>query len=610
MASAPPKSPPVPKTCGERTASATEPDDPKSGVVPRKSRAGRWRATVLLAVHVAIALHIAHWWNSGSTMTPLEPSESMEFSKHGVINAGLIFFALAILSTAIFGRFFCGWACHLVALQDGCRWLLEKLGLRPRPVQLGLLGAVPWIAFVYMFLAPLLHRAVFGNGVGVGEVQLTTNLFWATFPGWAMALTTFVVCGGALVYFLGAKGFCTYACPYGAIFGIADQLAPVRIRVTDACNGCGHCTAVCTSNVRVHQEVRDWKAIVDPGCMKCLDCVSVCPTDALYVGLGAPSLWTTRAKPARKAGASLGSRFLGVALTAAFMWSTFALLLFHGGEFQPLFSLMLLAPSVVVALAFGGKAERPGAPGFGENLLLAVAFLIGLFAFRGYPMFPGVNEGVPLLLAFALAALTAFFALQIWRMVRLPNALWQARELMRAKRPTRAGWGFVAVALPFALLTGDGIRTRINAVREHSKLELDVTRARSAYERGVARAQLGDFDGAIAAFEEAVNVQPEFLEARENLAGMYCAAGRFAEGIAQYTAALAINPTDADTHFMIGRAYAESGDLPAAERHWQTCVTLKPEHGPGHLGLAELAELRGDGAAARGHRDAARQPGQ
>ena len=90
------------------------------------------------------------------------------------------------------------------------------------------------------------------------------------------------------VYFLGSKGFCTYACPYGGFFALADKVAPGKIRVTDACNQCGHCTAVCTSNVMVHAEVKAYGMVVDPGCMKCMDCVSVCPNDALYFGFGRP----------------------------------------------------------------------------------------------------------------------------------------------------------------------------------------------------------------------------------------------------------------------------------------------------------------------------------
>ncbi|MCM3902158.1 MAG: hypothetical protein ND866_10665, partial [Pyrinomonadaceae bacterium] len=98
------------------------------------------------------------------------------------------------------------------------------------------------------------------------------------------------ICGFMTVYFLGSKGFCTYACPYGGFFSLADKLAPGKIRVTDACNQCGHCTATCTSNVLVHAEVKQYGMVVDPGCMKCMDCISVCPNDALYFGFGKPTI--------------------------------------------------------------------------------------------------------------------------------------------------------------------------------------------------------------------------------------------------------------------------------------------------------------------------------
>src|SRR5207237_889201 len=52
---------------------------------------------------------------------------------------------------------------------------------------------------------------------------------------------------------------------------------------------CGHCTATCTSNVLVHAEVKQFGMVVDPGCMKCMDCISVCPNDALYFGFGKPA---------------------------------------------------------------------------------------------------------------------------------------------------------------------------------------------------------------------------------------------------------------------------------------------------------------------------------
>ena len=77
-----------------------------------------------------------------------------------------------LLSTAVLGRWFCGWACHVVALQDGARWLLGRFGIRPRPVQLGLLASVPWLAFAYMFLSPLVLRLLEGTGLApAGRLQ-------------------------------------------------------------------------------------------------------------------------------------------------------------------------------------------------------------------------------------------------------------------------------------------------------------------------------------------------------------------------------------------------------------------------------------------------------
>ncbi|QQR73662.1 MAG: 4Fe-4S binding protein [Holophagales bacterium] len=262
----------------------------------RRSRAGRWRAGVLIGVHVLILAHVAHWLVTGSTLTPVEPSEAMELGRRGVVNAGLVFFAVAGLSTLVVGRFACGWSCHLVALQDFCQWLLRKVGIRPMPLRSRLLAWVPTLAFAYMFLWPATYRLLRGLGFPALQNDFVTSEFWATFPGWAVALASIAICGFAIVYLLGAKGFCTYACPYGALFAGADRFAPWRIRVSDACDGCAHCTAVCTSNVRVHEEVRTHRMVVDAGCMKCLDCVSVCPRGALSLSFGRPAFFARAAR--------------------------------------------------------------------------------------------------------------------------------------------------------------------------------------------------------------------------------------------------------------------------------------------------------------------------
>lgn len=258
------------------------------------STVSKWRAAALILLNLLMAAHIIQWRLQGSTISPIEPSESMWTLQRGEINAGFIFFTLAITLTVIFGRFVCGWACHIVALQDLCSWLLIKMGLRPRAFRSRLLAYIPLIVAVYMFVWPTLVRAFVKAPDQRLIPQFTDHIvttdFWATFAPVAVAIPFLFICGFMVVYFFGNKGFCTYVCPYGAFFGIADRFAPGKIRVTDQCNECGHCTAVCTSNVTIHSEVKQYGMVVDTGCMKCMDCVSACPNDALYLGFGKPSI--------------------------------------------------------------------------------------------------------------------------------------------------------------------------------------------------------------------------------------------------------------------------------------------------------------------------------
>ncbi len=221
-----------------------------------------------------------------------------------------------------------------------------------------------------------------------------------------VAILTFATCGFVTVYFLGAKGFCTYACPYGAIFAAADKLAPMRIRVTDACESCGHCTAVCSSNVRVHEEVRDWGMVVSPGCMKCGDCVSSCPKDALYYGLG-PIPWL--AQPTAKK----------------------------------------LAADQLASERAADPAARPRAPlRWGEEILLAAVFAASFWIVRG------LYGLVPFLMSLGVAGVMAFFALTTWRLFRRADLDRPGLRLKRDGRLLPGGRFFLAAMAGLALSSG------------------------------------------------------------------------------------------------------------------------------------------------------------
>ena len=109
-------------------------------------------------LNLLMVAHVIQWWIMGRTISPIEPSETMHTLQRGAINAGFIFFSLAILATMIFGRFVCGWGCHILALQDFCGWLLKKMGITPKPFRSRLLVYVPLIAALYMFVWPTAYK--------------------------------------------------------------------------------------------------------------------------------------------------------------------------------------------------------------------------------------------------------------------------------------------------------------------------------------------------------------------------------------------------------------------------------------------------------------------
>lgn len=361
-----------------------------NGAGAGRSKASKWRALTLLLLTIAMAAHFIQWRMYGSTVSPIEPSETMYTLASGAVNAGFIFFTLAILSTLIAGRWVCGWGCHVVGLQDACAWLLLKLGLKPRPFRSRLLMFVPAIAAAYMFLWPVALR-VLARPKGEPLIpqftnHLITTEFWATFPTIAVAVPFLFICGFLTVYFLGSKGFCTYGCPYGGVFRIADKFAPLRIRVTDACTQCGDCTATCMANVKVHIEVKEHAMVVDPGCMKHMDCVSVCPNDALYLGFGKAPLTVKSASS-------------------------------HGGSMS-----------------------------WGEEFLAATVFVAAFFSVWD------VYQLVPMLMALGIAPITTFLVMRSIRLLRSEDLTFYKWVLKSQGKIYIAGWIFVFVAGLWTLL--------------------------------------------------------------------------------------------------------------------------------------------------------------
>lgn len=606
----------------------------------RRSRRSRVRAAVLIGVHVLIALHVTHFIIAGRTLSPIEPSEAMYTLERGLLNAGFVFFIIALLATLVFGRFVCGWGCHIVALQDLCGWLMKKAGIKPRPFRSRLLLWVPLLLALYMFVWPTFYRWFIDPDPepfpGFTNHLMTTG-FWDTFPGPVVAALTFLTVGFAAVYFLGAKGFCTYGCPYGGFFVVLDRFSPARIVVNDDCEQCGHCTATCTSNVLVHDEVRRFGRVVDPGCMKCMDCVSVCPKNALSYGFARPAAFGPPGLPptgARRYDVTwpedAAIALVGFAAFLAFrgLYDGPPLLMSVGlGGISAFLALKLVrlvsAPTVRVQqllLKLGGE-WRPVGRAFAA---LAVAW----FAFVAHSGFVQWQRVAGRAALERTEASRSDILGGVDRSADYSAAHFAAADEAFDRFSSARRWGLIDVAEVelglswIRLLRGDGaaaeshLRRAIELQPQREGLRDDLFRllvlegrvdeaiderlATSTVDHPIAPtvrlhlagllAERGRSEEAIEQYRIGLEQSEESVEVHYNLGGLLRRAGRNAEAIPHLERALELAPQDPDTHVELGLALAAAGRAREALPLIERAIELAPQRPESRVYLPTLIE--------------------
>ncbi|MBK7875450.1 MAG: tetratricopeptide repeat protein [Planctomycetes bacterium] len=542
---------------------------------------GRRRAIVLTCTFFLIMMHVAHWKMNGRTLAPLELNEAMYTFELGIVTAGFLMFAVLTLATLIFGRFFCSWGCHILALEDLCAWLLAKLRLRPKPVRARLLAWVPALTAGYMFVWPQIHRLALGlppvelhfASDEEGWASFLTSDFLRNLPGPFVSILTFVLCGFVIVWVLGSRSFCTYVCPYGAVFGLAERVAPGRIVAKGDCTSCGRCTAACSSGIRVHEELQRFGTVVNPACMRDLDCVAACPDGNPRFGFTAPPV--------------VRGRFGSAKLSYAY---DFAL---H------------------------------------EELLMAAVLLGTLFAVRG------LYDTFPFFLALALGAMFAYLAVLALRALTRRDVRLNALQIKRSGRITTTGQVWLAcTAVLFALLAHSAW------IRWHEvegRASLAEARDRAAHgdplaASAIARAKEhlgrcegaglwispsmqhdlalladleGDERGCRERLERAHERAPSDLTITQSYAQALTRAERWDDASAVLAPALAslsscdwprpnVRAFRLAGSCLLGAIEATRGDLRAVRAAFELALTVEPDSAPAHQGLGQVLAASGE----------------
>lgn len=186
----------------------------------------------------------------------------------GGIGVIIIILLLAILSTLIFGNFWCGFICPVTMAQMLLSTLRRKLHIPAFRVSHRtrvLLRPIKWIVFIYCLVSVALYF-------------LRPDLYLQSESPSGMSIIGVIVIGVLVgICFMNERAFCRY-CPLLTVIGLVNKFSFGRIRKNGAaCTHCRICHECCPMDIRSIYQERIKSDVTHMDCIYCLHCIETCP---------------------------------------------------------------------------------------------------------------------------------------------------------------------------------------------------------------------------------------------------------------------------------------------------------------------------------------------
>ncbi|MFH2144114.1 MAG: 4Fe-4S binding protein [Bacteroidota bacterium] len=252
-----------------------------AGVLIRYKATRNLRGWFLLA-----SLFIIGFYKAGCTACPIGGFQDFLLGVFGYDEGWkqLIWFIAIIPITYLFGRVYCGWICHLGALQ-------EFLYLPGRIKVLQTAKAQKYLRISrYVLLATLIIQiAVMGTKYWC-RIDPFVNIYG--FRDFYKMISGTIIFDSELIIIiilvslllissvLSFRPFCRTACPVGLIMGLVEKIPGASVIGTKGeCAGCKLCNAACNSRAIVRND--NYSSIDNSDCIMCGDCIDACGKNGL-----------------------------------------------------------------------------------------------------------------------------------------------------------------------------------------------------------------------------------------------------------------------------------------------------------------------------------------
>jgi tetratricopeptide (TPR) repeat protein len=113
------------------------------------------------------------------------------------------------------------------------------------------------------------------------------------------------------------------------------------------------------------------------------------------------------------------------------------------------------------------------------------------------------------------------------------------------------------------------------------------------YNLGNTLLQKGRVDEAIAQYQQALQIKPDYVGAHINLGIALLRKGQVDEAIVHFQMALQINPDYAETCYNLGNALLQKGQVDEAIAQYQLALQIKPDYAEAHINLGNVLLQKG-----------------
>lgn len=121
------------------------------------------------------------------------------------------------------------------------------------------------------------------------------------------------------------------------------------------------------------------------------------------------------------------------------------------------------------------------------------------------------------------------------------------------------------------------------------------------FSRGWLWAQEKNYTMAVAEYQSALRIRPQFGEARNNLANAYFHLGQWSESIREYKEVLRQHPQWSEAHLNLGSAYFMAKETALSIEEWEKALRIKSDLFMVHYYLGLVYDKMGHSSAARIH---------